>query len=282
MVEENNEVKSLKLLGHGVVEEAGEDTVARRIHRIKDQRKEVFYSDLLYVLMNLRFSEEEARKHWTEIVKHKWMMSEKLGRNVGVRVAALDYFKNIKGLVKSPKIVEVSEFATTSWRAITDSLTELYNHRYFQNTVSREVNRVRADGGCFSVLLFDLDFFKIYNDNNGHIAGDVVLVEVARILKKNVRVDDVAARYGGEEFGIVIPDAGMEETLEVAERIRVAVREFKFANEVVLPSGRVTISGGLVTCPKDGKTRRKLISVVDRRLYRAKAGGKDQICIGDE
>ena len=277
MVEEN-EVKDLELLGHDVVEEAGEDTAAKKIHKIKDERKEIFYSDLIYALMNLRFSEEEARKHWAEIVMHKWMMSEKLERNVGVRVAALDYFRNIKGLIKSPKIVEVSEFASTSWRAITDSLTELYNHRYFQNAVNREVKRVRENGGCFSILLFDIDFFKIYNDSNGHIAGDVVLVEVARILKKNTRVEDVAARYGGEEFGVVIPNAGKEPASEVAERIRVAVKEFKFANEEVLPSGRVTISGGVATCPEDGKRRQKLVNVVDQRLYRAKWKGRDQIC----
>jgi diguanylate cyclase (GGDEF)-like protein len=281
MVEEN-EVKNLELLGHDVVEEAGEDTAAKKIHKIKDERKEIFYSDLLHALMNLRFSEEEARKHWAEIVKHKWVMSEKLKRNVGVRVAALDYFKNIKGLIRSPKIVEVSEFAATSWRAITDSLTELYNHRYFQNAVNREVKRVREKGDCFSILLFDIDFFKIYNDTNGHIAGDVVLVEVARILKKNVREEDVAARYGGEEFGVVIPNAGKEKAFEIAERIRTAVKEFKFANEGVLPSGQVTISAGLATCPEDGKTRRKLVSVVDRRLYKAKWKGRDQICMSSE
>ncbi len=281
MVEEN-EVKNLELLGYDVVEEAGEDTAAKKIHKIKDERKEIFYSDLLYTLMNLRFSEEEAREHWAEMVKHKWVMSEKLKRNVGIRVAALDYFKNIKGLVRSPKIVEVSEFAATSWRAITDSLTELYNHRYFQNAVSREVNRVKEKGGCFSILLFDIDFFKIYNDSNGHIAGDVVLVEVARILKKNMRAEDVAARYGGEEFGVVIPNAGKEGAFEIAERIRIAVKEFKFANEEVLPSNQVTISAGLATCPEDGKTRRKLISVVDQRLYKAKWKGRDQICISNE
>ncbi len=279
---EENEIRDFEVLGHEVVEEAGEDTDAKKIFKIKDKREKIFYSDLIYTLMNLRFSEEEAIKHWNEIVMHKWMMSEKLERNVGVRVAALDYFKNIKGLIKSPKIVEVSEFAATSWRAITDSLTRLYNHRYFQNALNRQVKRVRENGGCFSALLFDIDCFKIYNDSNGHIAGDVVLVEVANILKKNVRAEDVAARYGGEEFGVVIPNAGKQEALEVAERIRTSVKEFKFANEEVLPSGEVTISGGVATCPEDGRTRRKLVSVVDGRLYRAKEKGKDQICIGNE
>ena len=231
--------------------------------------------------MNLRFSEEEAKKHWAEIVKHKWVMSEKLKRNVGVRVAALDYFKNIKGMVKSPKIVEVSDFATTSWRAITDSLTELYNHRYFQSVVNREVEKVIREGGCFSVLLFDIDFFKIYNDENGHIAGDVVLIEVAHILRKHVRSDDIAARYGGEEFGIVTPDTRLKEAHEIAERIRIAVKKSNFANEEVMPSGQVTISGGIATCPEDGKTREKLINRVDKRLYRAKHMGKDQICTQD-
>ena len=281
MVEEN-EIRDLEILGHDVVEEAGEDTAAKTILEVKDKKKEVFYSALLYTLTNLRFSEGEAKKHWAEIIIHKWMMSEKLERNVGVRVAALDYFKNVKGLIKSPKIVEVSEFAATSWRAITDSLTELYNHRYFQNAVNREVKRVRGKVGCFSILLFDIDSFKTYNDSNGHIAGDVVLVEVANIFRKNVREGDVAARYGGEEFGVVIPNVGKQEAFEIAERIRTSIKEFKFANEKILPSGRITISGGVVTCPEDGKRRKKLISVVDERLYRAKDKGRDQVCISNE
>jgi diguanylate cyclase (GGDEF)-like protein len=275
----DKEVRDLEILGHRIVEEAGEDTAQkRRLPQIKNEKKEVFYSDLLYALMNLRFGEGEAKAHWDEILKHKWEMSEKLGRNVGVRVAALDYFKNIKGLVKSPKIVEVSEFAATSWRAMTDSLTELYNHRYFQNAVNRRVNSVRQDGGCFSILLFDIDFFKVYNDSNGHIAGDVVLVETARILKEHVREGDVAARYGGEEFGLVIGGAGKREASEIAERIRVRFRDFDFANEEVMPSGEVTISGGVATCPEDGKMRKKLIGVVDNRLYEAKRKGRDRIC----
>ena len=275
----DKEVRDLEILGHRIIEEAGEDTAKkRRLPQIKNEKKEVFYSDLLYALMNLRFDEGEAKAHWDEILKHKWEMSGKLGRNVGVRVAALDYFKNIKGLIKSPKIVEVSEFAATSWKAMTDSLTELYNHRYFQNAVNRRVNCVRQDGGCFSILLFDIDFFKVYNDSNGHIAGDVVLVETARILKEHVREGDVAARYGGEEFGLVIGGAGKREASEIAERIRVRFREFDFANEEVMPSCEVTISGGVATCPEDGKMRKKLVSVVDDKLYEAKRKGRDRIC----
>jgi len=273
-----NEVQRLEDLGHNIVEEAGQDTKATRLHKAKDERKAAFYSDLIYTLMQLRFPEKQARRHWGEIIRHKVEMSKRLDRNVGVRVAALDYFKNIKGLLKSPKIVEVSEFAATSWRAVSDSLTGLYNHRYFQNTVNRNVNSVAKAGGCFSIFLFDIDFFKVYNDSNGHIAGDVVLAEIARILKKKIREDDVAARYGGEEFGVVFPLAGKKEALEIAERIRVAIKEFNFPNERVLPSGHITISGGIATCPQDGKRRKKLIAVVDQRLYKAKSEGRDRIC----
>ncbi len=275
----DKEVKDVEILGHDVVEQAGEDTAEReKLSQVKEEKKEAFYSDLLYVLMNLRFSEPEARRYWSEVLKHKAEMSEKLTRNVGVRVAALDYFRNIKGLMKSPKIVEASEFAAISWRAMTDSLTGLYNHRYFQNAVSRGVNSVRQQGRCFSVFLFDIDFFKVYNDTNGHIAGDVVLMEVSRILRENVREGDVAARYGGEEFGVVIHGLAKEEASEVAERIRYSVKKFDFANEVVMPSGQVTISAGVAACPEDAKTRKKLVSIVDERLYKAKRNGKDQIC----
>lgn len=275
----DNEVRDLEILGHDVIEQAGEDTArGKKLSRVKNEKKQVFYSDLIYALMNLRFVEEEAKIHWNQILKHKGEMSGKLGRNVGVRVAALDYFKNIKCLMKSPKIVEVSEFAATSWKAITDSLTGLYNHRYFQNAVNREIDHIRRAGGIFSVILFDIDFFKIYNDTNGHIAGDVVLAEVSRIIKENIRGDDIGARYGGEEFGVVTPGAAKQEAFEIAERIRTCVREFKFANEEVMTSGHVTISGGVAAYPEDGKTRKKLINAVDRKLYEAKLLGRDRIC----
>ncbi len=269
--------KDLLLLGHDIIEEAGQDTAARKIAAVKPENED-FYSGLLQALMNLSFPESEARDHWKAIVKHKWYMSEQLKRNVGIRVAALDYFQNIKGLVKKPKIVELSEFADISWKAVTDSLTGLYNHRYFQNAVNSAIKNMLDEERLFSVLMLDLDFFKIYNDSNGHVAGDVVIVEVANIIKAASREQDTASRYGGEEFAMVLPGADKAAALETAENIRRKVLETNFANEEIMPLNQVTLSGGVASAPGDGRSRRDIVSAADARLYRAKRNGRNQVC----
>ncbi len=272
---EEKTFKDLLLLGHDVIEQAGQDT--DKLPAAKEKHED-FYRSLLQALMNLSFPEEEAKQHWKEIVKHKWYMSEQLRRNLGIRVAALDYFQNIKGLVKSPKIVEITEFADISWKAVSDSLTGLYHHRYFQNAVNTQIKQMIDDNKIFSVVMLDLDFFKIYNDSNGHVAGDVVLVEVANIIKSQIADSDTASRYGGEEFGIVLPGADKDKAVSVAENIREKVLQTDFANEEVMPLKQVTLSGGAASGPEDGKTRRDIISVADTRLYKAKRNGRNQIC----
>ncbi len=274
---EEKKFKDMLLLGHDVIEEAGRADDARALPRISPQN-EAFYSELINALINLRFSEQDARGHWKEIVKHKWFMSEQLRRNVGIRVAALDYFQNIKGLVKRPTIVEVTEFADITWKAMTDSLTGLYNHRHFQNAVNAQIKALLSDNRPFSVVMLDLDFFKIYNDSNGHVAGDVVLVETAGIIRSRIRPEDTPSRYGGEEFGIVLPGADSARAFETAESIRTAVIGAGFANEEVMPLKKVTLSGGTATAPEDGNSRKDIISAADARLYRAKRSGRNQIC----
>lgn len=269
--------KDLLLLGHDIIEEAGQDTAAGKIATVKPENED-FYSGLLQALMNLSFPESEAKAHWKAIVKHKWHMSEQLKRNVGIRVAALDYFQNIKGLVKKPKIVELSEFADISWKAVTDSLTGLYNHRYFQNAVNTAIKNMLDEETLFSVLMLDLDFFKIYNDSNGHVAGDVVIVEVANIIKAASREQDTASRYGGEEFAMVLPGADKAAAHETAENIRQKVLETNFANEEIMPLDQVTLSGGVASAPRDGRNRRDIVSAADSRLYRAKRNGRNQVC----
>ena len=268
----------LILLGHDVVEQAGEDAEAESLPALRKKKGDVFYSELIHALMNIKLPEEEAKNRWKEIVKHKWYMSEQLKRNVGIRVAALDYFLNLKGLIKTPKIVEVKEFADISWKAVTDSLTGLYNHRHFQTAVNRELKRAVEEGGVFSVIMLDIDFFKIYNDSNGHVAGDVVLVETSNIIKKHSRPGDIPSRYGGEEFGIVLPGTRKTDALEIAERIRTELNSNGFANEEVMPLGKVTLSGGISAGPEDGGTRQDIVNAADERLYRAKRSGRDRIC----
>jgi diguanylate cyclase (GGDEF)-like protein len=241
-------------------------------------RRGAFYSDLVYSLCNIRCEEHEARLLWVNLLAHKTEMSDRLGRNVGIRVAALDYFKNIVGMLDEVKIVGGAEFVETERLAVTDGLTGLFNHRYFQDRLERSLGRARELSQPLTLLMIDIDYFKQYNDLNGHIAGDVALRELAAILRRSVKREDVVARYGGEEFAMVLLNTEKDSGGKVAERLRREVESVDFPNQQVLPGGHLTISIGLATSPQDGAERAGLIARADQALYCAKRAGRNRVC----
>lgn len=174
-----------------------------RLAQEKSVKRESFYSDLIFTLTNLRYDEAEARVLWVNLLTHKLDMSDRLGRNVGIRVAGLDYFKNIIGALDEVKIVDASSYIETAQLAVTDGLTGIFNHRYFQDRLQRDIARAKEEDSKVSLLMIDIDYFKQYNDINGHIAGDVALKEVAICLRRNLKKGDMVARYGGEEFAVI-------------------------------------------------------------------------------
>lgn len=155
-------------------------------------------------------------------------------------------------------------------RAVTDELTGLYNHRYFQERLEEELARSRRQNIQTSLLILDIDHFKIYNDQNGHPAGDLLLKDLAGILKLNLRDMDTVARYGGEEFAVILPNAGSQQAYEVAERIRQQIEDHPFFNKELQPEGKVTVSLGLATFPTDAQDKSNLIKFADLALYKAK------------
>jgi len=181
------------------------------LQNLKKEKRDTFYSDLIFTLIAIRHSEHEARLIWVNLLSHKWEMSEKLGRNVGIRVAAFDYFKNIRKELNEVTIVETSRFIETTRLAIHDSLTDLYNHRFFQDELRETIQKSKRNQTSFCLFMFDIDHFKKYNDINGHIAGDIALREVSKAAVKTLRETDIAARYGGEEFVIIFNHSNKEE-----------------------------------------------------------------------
>ena len=176
----------------------------------------------------------------------------------------------IKYLIKSRDFEQQYVLATT------DGLTELYNHRYFQEQMRMMVEASKRYEVPFSLIILDIDFFKRFNDTFGHQAGDAVLRQVAQTLKKNVRTTDIACRYGGEEMSIILAKTDYETALSTAKKIceRVSSKNFK------LPNGKettVTISLGASTFPQDGITAEELIEAADVRLYHAKNNGRNQV-----
>lgn len=176
----------------------------------------------------------------------------------------------IKYLLKSRDFEYQYKLATT------DGLTDLYNHRYFQEQMIMQVANCRRYNSKFSLILIDIDFFKKFNDTFGHQSGDAVLRQVAQKLKKNVRSTDYACRYGGEEMSIILPTTDKNEAIITAQKICEAVAEtpLKLAGD---KESIVTISLGVATYPEDGQTPSEIIDSADKRLYNAKENGRNQV-----
>ncbi len=164
--------------------------------------------------------------------------------------------------------------------AITDGLTGLFNYRYFRSQLDHELERARRHHLELSLIMLDIDFFKNYNDSNGHPAGDIVLKEIADAVQENIRKIDIPCRYGGEEFILILPDTGKTAAVVVAEKIRGLIERMAFKNQEKQPNGQLTISIGVATFPEDGETSNKLVEKVDENLYRAKQTGRNKVVSG--
>lgn len=160
--------------------------------------------------------------------------------------------------------------------AITDGLTELYNHRYLHETLERILERARRDGRPVGLIMLEIDQFKRYNDSYGHKSGDEALRTVAGILRRGSRPSDIVARYGGDEFMVVLPGATRAAAHETAERLRRAVEAYPLVltGEVITT---VTLSVGVAVFPQDASTVDLLIDAVDRAQYIAKRSGGNRV-----
>lgn len=162
-------------------------------------------------------------------------------------------------------------------RAVTDSLTGLYNHREFQKRLHEEVERASRYRKEFSLIMLDIDHFKSFNDTHGHPVGDAILKEIVKVIQRCVRNVDFPARYGGEEFSIILPETIGIHAAKVAERIRQAIDDNLFTTTT---GHRVhlSVSIGVSSFPEDGGRREDLILAADQALYFAKRDGRNRVC----
>jgi len=158
----------------------------------------------------------------------------------------------------------------------TDDLTGIYNHRFFVEQLTREVERHRRYSTPLSLLMIDIDYFKHYNDANGHLAGDQVLKAIALLIERGVRQTDVVARYGGEEFTAILTNTERTGAFEIAERVRRNVADTRFPNESAQPDKDLTVSVGVATISSSISTLTDLIREADHALYRAKKAGRNR------
>ncbi len=173
-------------------------------------------------------------------------------------------------------IITSRDYEHTYKLAVTDALTDMYNHRYFQEQMKLNIDNSKRYNTPFSLIMIDIDFFKKFNDKYGHQSGDAVLRQVAGTIKKNIRSTDIPCRYGGEEMAVILTNTDKEAATTVALKICEAVRQREFE----LATGdwtHVTISLGVATMPNNADSVQGLIEYADKCLYIAKENGRNQV-----
>jgi diguanylate cyclase (GGDEF)-like protein len=164
-------------------------------------------------------------------------------------------------------------------QVITDHLTRLYNRRYFMEQAEEVVRKSLRDKQPMSVVMIDIDHFKRFNDDYGHETGDKVLQIVSAVMQQHVRASDICSRYGGEEFAMLLPNTAGEPAAFMANRLRKTLAETRYTGLGLARDVAITISMGVATCPRDATEINELIDLSDKALYKAKAGGRNQVVL---
>ena len=215
------------------------------------------------------------------------------GEPVGMLHLAFDGAPDARGEARRKSLVELGEALAAQValalsnlklrdslreQSLRDALTGLFNRRYLESTLPRELARAQRDGRPLAVFMLDVDHFKRFNDVHGHEGGDAVLRELGKALKASCRQDDLACRFGGEEFTVVLPGSAVVPARECAERFMVRVRQIEARSAgVALP--RITMSMGLALYPGHGEDHETLLQAADIALYEAKRTGRDRLVV---
>lgn len=239
--------------------------------------RELSFSARLRDLANIEMEELQAEELWRSVARHRRELLRLLTRDVGQRVALLDYVVNIRPQVVEPTIIENTALEAIKRDATSDGLTGLYNRHYFDSALKREVERCLRYGVSSSLVLLDLDEFKEINDEYGHRVGDKVLQALGSLIVKHLRAADVPCRYGGDEFAIILSDTAQPEALMVAERIRADVEASFEKRPLCGQFLEVSVSGGIATLPLDATSPEQLFIMADGALYEAKNAGANRI-----
>ncbi|MCX5692466.1 MAG: sensor domain-containing diguanylate cyclase [Candidatus Omnitrophica bacterium] len=244
------------------------------IEVIFQERKEILISSMEETRFSRRLF---IIKDFDTLIAIPLISEEKIAGILYVENISRAYFENFFILAGqfAIQLQKVILYKKVQDMAITDSLTEVSTRRYFLERFREEIRRSMRRKSSMSFLMIDLDYFKEKNDKFGHLVGDVILKEVASVLKSTLREIDIIGRYGGEEFTVVLAGIGKEGALQAAERIRSSVEHsvFKAYDEKV----SITISIGISSFPEDGVDERSLIESADRALYKAKEKGRNRV-----
>jgi diguanylate cyclase (GGDEF)-like protein len=250
-------------------------TQCRRLQPFLLEAKKEACKIILYNLVQLNFTQENACEYWDAIVNHAERMQLSLNRKVGLATAACDFFSTIQPHLNSPKLIEFTRFEETLKSAHQDFLTGLLSRGAFQNSFEQEISRTKRHDHNATIIFFDLDNFKNINDTYGHLAGDEVLKEVGKVLLDSKRKEDIACRFGGDEFILLLPETNKFMGLLVGKKILDQINALIVCyKDKKIP---VTCCGGLASYPQDSRDGRGLMNCADLALYQAKSSGKHEL-----
>jgi diguanylate cyclase (GGDEF)-like protein len=231
------------------------------------------FSELLFRLTHETYTEDKANELWDQIVTHKENLENKIGRNVGILVTALDYLTNISGDILNPKIMDDLRIEEAANMATRDSLTGLYLRGVFDFSIERMILEHNRYGRNLSLLFADIDDFKHVNDRYGHQTGDSVLRRIGNLFLTGIRRADFPARYGGEEIAVILPETSIDQAVALADKLREDVcRSFKVEG----PEVTVSIGVSYIHQP-DITTTADLVRHADKALYIVKRSGKNKV-----
>jgi len=243
-----------------------------------------------HILNELHVQVDMASKYFGLRIKNTKPIQEILQEaNIRLSLLNLDFDQMNQELIKTKiKLENLTKELKENNRILgnlanIDGLTEIYNHRYFQNSLDNEINRSVRKETELSLLLIDIDFFKKFNDSYGHQVGDFILKEFSKLLKQEIRKYDTLSRYGGEEFTVILPETSSTEALTVAEKLRTAVDDFVFKDS--LNNYHITASFGVATAKpinEENFSKSNLISEADAALYNAKEAGRNRVSLFSE
>jgi len=277
------ELKELEAQGIDLLEILGKDRhldspeALQKIISALSCSDDNLYVELLFQLTWRRFPLEEAVRIWAAITEHKKELEETLEREVGFRVAALDYLFSVEKILQGPRLVARAEFESILTFVNIDEVTGVHSRRYFNERLGEELGRARRYSHPLSMLIIDLDNFKQVNDRCGHVEGDSVLRKVGRMLMDTTRQADVVCRFGGDEFAVLLPETGSEDAGRTAERIRLAVADISIPGED--EPGNVTLSIGCAAFPESCDEAEEMLALADQMCLDVKRAGKNGVRI---
>jgi len=254
-----------------------EQRILKRLDQIRTQSGLQVYAALLLILTHLPFEESDARRHWEAILKHRRTLAQTLQREVGLRVAVLDYFVNVNRQLTSPRIIDLSLQERQEPASPLDAQTGLWNARHFLSSLQKESRRAKRYELDLCVVYLDIDDFREINQRHGELVGDILLREVAILLKNKIRDIDQAARLAGEEFGLILPETERMGAFLVAERIRKEVERHFLRRDIDGRPISMTMTLGLAKYPEDAAVADRLVQRAEEAMHQAKARGGNSV-----